>query len=125
MTTSVRLLLLASFLMSGLPASAQQNGTSSAPSTTTGQGYDPATAGLPRGSLDRGVPDLDPSVIHRQEEARKLDRKRRMVDSANRLLALSQQLQADLKGREATLDDQKKLDEITRLARQVKDQMRN
>jgi hypothetical protein len=125
MTTSVRLLLLTFALVLAMPAFSQRSGTASAPSTTTGQGYDPAKVGLPIGSIDDGALDLDPSVIHRREETRKMERKKRMVDSANRLLVLSQQLQADLKGREATPEDQKKLDEIARLARQVKDQMRN
>lgn len=128
MTTSVRLLLLTSTIVLAVPVFSQRSGTTgttSTPSTTTGQGYDPAKVGLPMGSIDGSALDLDPSVIHRREEARKLDRKKRMVDNANRLLVLSQQLQADLKGREATPEDQRKLDEIAKLARQVKDQMRN
>ncbi|MEK6396639.1 MAG: hypothetical protein V4734_01005 [Terriglobus sp.] len=108
-----------------MPAFPQQRGTPVPPGTTNGQGYDPAKSGLPSGMPDDTALALDPSVIHRREEARKLDRKKRMVDSANRLLVLSQQLQADLKGREATPEDQRKLDEIAKLARQVKDQMRN
>jgi len=128
MTTTVRLLLFTSVFVLATPVFSQRGGTTGAtstPSTTTGQGYDPAKIGIPMGSTDEGALDLDPSVIRRREEARKLDRKKRMVDSANRLLVLSQQLQADLKGREATPEDQRKLDEIAKLARQVKDQMRN
>lgn len=125
MTISARLVLIACAGLLTIPAISQQRGIPSAPSTTTGQGYDPAKSGLPMGSVDGGAEDIDPGIVHRREEARKLDRKKRMVDSANRLLLLSQQLQADLKGREFTPDDQKKLDEIAKLARQVKDQMRN
>lgn len=129
MTTSVRLLLILCAAMLAMPAvcqrdpgvttaptNAQRGNTSTSPSNTDVWGSNPQP-------LDGAV--LDPSVIRRREEARKLDRKKRMVDSANRLLVLSQQLQTDLKGREATPEDQKKLDEIAKLARQVKDQMRN
>ncbi len=125
MTTSVRLLLFASALVLAMPAFSQRSSTTSTPPTTTGQGYDPAKIGAPMGSIDDGALALDPSVVHRREEARKMERKKRMVDSANRLLVLSRQLQADLRGREATPEDQRKLDEIAKLARQVKDQMRN
>jgi hypothetical protein len=111
--------------MLAMPVVSQRSDSTSFPSTTAGQGYDPTKIGLPKGSMDDGARDLDPSMIRRREEARKLERKKRMVDSANRLLVLSQQLQADLKGREATPEDQAKLDEIAKLARQVKDQMRN
>lgn len=125
MTTLVRLLLIPCVLVSTVLAVSQQRGTPVPPTSTTGQGYDPAKIGSPIGRTDDDGFAIDPSVMHRREEARKLERKKRMVDSANRLLVLSQQLQADLKGREATPDDQKKLDEIAKLARQVKDQMRN
>jgi hypothetical protein len=70
--------------------------------------------------------DLDsPTMVYRRDAARKLERKKRMVDSANRLLQLTQQLRAELATREATPDDAKRLDEIARLARLVKDQMRD
>ena len=66
-----------------------------------------------------------PTMIHRREDARKLERKKRMVDNANRLLQLTEQLRAELAAREATPEDAKRLDEIARLARAVKDQMRD
>jgi len=62
---------------------------------------------------------------HRMEEARKIQRKKRMVDSANRLLELTQQLQASLREHAPNAEDEKRLEEIARLARRVKDQMRN
>jgi hypothetical protein len=70
-------------------------------------------------------PEFSRETAARREAARKVERKKRMVDSANRLLALTQQLRAELATREATPDDAKRLDEIARLARLVKDQMRD
>jgi hypothetical protein len=75
-------------------------------------------------SMDLMVdPDLR-EASRRREAARKLERKKRMVDSANRLLELTQQLRVELQSREAGPADAKRLDEIAKLARTVKDQMR-
>jgi hypothetical protein len=83
---------------------------------------DPALMSMP--SMDLMVdPDLR-DAARRREAARKLDRKKRMVDSANRLLELTQQLRVELQNREAGAADSKRLDEIAKLARTVKDQMR-
>lgn len=128
MATTARLLLFGLAIVFSVPVVAQSNNN---PTNVTGNpatSYNPANpanGGLPRDTMGEGGLDLDPSMVHRRDETRKLDRKKRMVDSANRLLALTQQLRADLQGREATPEDQKRLDEIARLARQVKDQMRN
>jgi len=127
MATTARLLLFGLAVVFSASVVAQSNNNSSATGNTN-PGYNPANpvnSGLPRDTAGEGGLDLDPTMVHRRDEARKLDRKRRMVDNANRLLALTQQLRADLQGREATPEDQKRLDEIARLARQVKDQMRN
>ncbi len=56
--------------------------------------------------------------------ARREDLKRRMVENAARLLVLTRDLQADLQSREANEADAKRLDEIAKLARTVRDQMR-
>jgi len=128
MATTARRLLFGLAVAFALSAAAQSNNN---PANTTGNpatGYsptDPVTSGLRRGNIDENGIEMDSAMVHRRDETRKLDRKKRMVDSANRLLALTQQLRADLQGREATPEDQKRLDEIARLARQVKDQMRN
>lgn len=128
MATTARLLLFGLAFVFSVPVMAQSNNN---PTNATGNpstGYNPANpanGGLPRDITGEGGMDLDPTLVHRRDETRKLERKKRMVDSANRLLALTQQLRADLQGREATPEDQKRLDEIARLARQVKDQMRN
>lgn len=47
-----------------------------------------------------------------------------MVENAARLLVLTRDLQADLQSREANEADAKRLDEIAKLARTVRDQMR-
>ncbi|MGI4757787.1 MAG: hypothetical protein ACRYGF_13160 [Janthinobacterium lividum] len=47
-----------------------------------------------------------------------------MVDNTARLLLLTRDLQADLQGREPTEADARRLDEIAKLARTVRDEMR-
>lgn len=127
MATTARLLLFGLAMTFSVPALAQSNNNRNVPGTppTVYNPANPVNGGLPRDTMDENGIELDPTLVHRRDEIRKLDRKKRMVDSANRLLALTQQLRADLQGREATPEDQKRLDEIARLARQVKDQMRN
>ena len=127
MATTARLLLFGLAMTFSVPALAQSNNNRNVPGTppTVYNPTNPVNGGLPRDTMDENGIELDPTLVHRRDEIRKLDRKKRMVDSANRLLALTQQLRADLQGREATPEDQKRLDEIARLARQVKDQMRN
>ncbi|AFL88283.1 hypothetical protein Terro_2363 [Terriglobus roseus DSM 18391] len=91
-----------------------------------GRGMDPSRPGNSTYPLDSSVsPDFPKEIVTRREAARKLERKRRMVDSANRLLELTEQLRAQLATREATPEDAKRLDDIARLARSVKDQMRD
>ena len=93
--------------------------TTANPST----GNIPGIAGIHTGD---SMSELESStMIHRREDARKLERKKRMVDNANRLLELTQQLRAELAAREATPEDARRLDEIARLARAVRDQMRD
>ncbi|MEZ2346020.1 hypothetical protein [Terriglobus sp. RCC_193] len=128
MTITARLLLFGCVAAFSVPVAAQSNSNPANATGNPGTAYNPANpanSGLPRSTVDENGLDLDPAVVHRRDEVRKLERKKRMVDNANRLLALTQQLRADLQGREATPEDQKRLDEIARLARQVKDQMRN
>ena len=117
MTMKRPLLLLALCTFLHLAAHAQ---TGRPPSTDN----DPFKACRPGDGANHDDDESAKFLQHRMAEARKLDRKRRMVDTANRLLALTKQLQDDLKGRAATPEDEKRLDEIARLARQVKDQMR-
>ena len=123
MITSKRLLQLSLFLCTSAPVVCRAQ-VSQSPHAYDSSPSDPFK---PDRTTDAANQDDDASMKflqHRMAESRKLDRKRRMVDTANRLLALTKQLQDDLKGREATPEDGKRLDEIARLARQVKDQMR-
>ena len=77
-------------------------------------------------SLDGINDELDKNLILRRDLARKVERKRRMVDAANRLVALTEQFQRDTAGHAALSDvDLKRLDDIAKLARAVKDLMRN
>jgi hypothetical protein len=81
---------------------------------------------MPSTSLDLSMsPDFARETSLRRERARKEERKKRMVDNANRLLELTRQLRAELATRETVPDDARRLDEIARLARLVKDQMRD
>ena len=68
--------------------------------------------------------DLDPDLRHRMMVSRREEMKRRMVDNASRLLEMSRQLDADLQGHEPTQADARRLDDIAKLARAVRDQMR-
>ncbi len=67
---------------------------------------------------------FDPNMSHRQMVSRREDLKRRMTENAARLLTLTHDLQAELEHREPTEADGKRLDEIAKLARTVRDQMR-
>lgn len=125
---SLRTVVYAVALTAALPnVVAAQNQRNNAPvyyppGSRTSSGVSPNTPGSALPDME----DADHEVFAKKMlEARKVERKKRMVDTANRLLVLTEQLQTDLRGREATPDDQKRLDEIARLARVVKDQMRN
>lgn len=85
--------------------------------------------GLPRPGLSRGDEDdpfrNNPGLRERMEKSRALDRQRRMVDDANRLVGLTAQYQKALEAHGTpTGDDQKLLAQIEKLARDVKDRMR-
>ncbi len=128
---SARLLLAATsicvLLWPQQTAAQGRNFPSSARPGQSSAGGPPAAPGTdPSSSMDMPMgPEFTRDTMARREAARKLERKKRMVDSANRLLALTQQLRVELATREATPEDAKRLDEIARLARTVKDQMRN
>jgi hypothetical protein len=72
-----------------------------------------------------GPDPLDsPDMRVRRENARKVERKQRMVSSANRLLDLTKQFEADLADHpEITPENAKRLDEIVKLAHEVKSRM--
>lgn len=123
MITSTRLLQLSLFLCTAAPVACHAQVNQPPPTYDRGNS-DPFKPGRPTDAANHDDDESMKFLQHRMAESRKLDRKRRMVDTANRLLALTKQLQDDLQGREATPEDGKRLDEIARLARQVKDQMR-
>lgn len=107
---------------SGLSAGAQISNSGTTPATTASG----RASADPNGnhSLGSELPSMDPNFFHRQMVARREEMKRRMVDGAARLLLLTRDLQTDLQSREATDADAKRLDEIAKLARSVRDQMR-
>jgi hypothetical protein len=80
----------------------------------------------PMSPMDSSMPpELSRQAAIYREAARKLERKKRMVDTANRLLELTQQLHAQVERGVSTPEDAKRLDDIAKLARSVKDQMRD
>lgn len=66
----------------------------------------------------------DPSLSHRQFVARRQEAHNRMVDNANRLLMLTRELQESVHLHEPTASDARSLDDIAKLARAVRDGMR-
>lgn len=70
------------------------------------------------------VPAADASIAHHQVLSRREEARRRMLVDAARLVTLTRELQADIHLHEADATDAKRLDEITKLARTVRDQMR-
>jgi hypothetical protein len=89
---------------------------------TMGAGTDPTNTHL-------GYPGMEDNPIAlsmriRRESLLKQQRKDRMVASAKRLLELTTQLQAEIAAHpELTADDAKKLDDIAKLAHDVKSRM--
>ncbi len=99
-------------------------------SSQSGTGYPLGTSSraLSSPSVNRTLggefPSVDPNFSHRQLVARREDLKKRMVENAARLLTLTHDLQTDLQSREATEADARRLDDIAKLARTIRDQMR-
>ena len=80
--------------------------------------------GAANGHFDLGFPGSDPNFSHRQLTARREELHKRMVENASHLLALARELQEDLQSHGATESDGKRLDDIAKLARAVRDGMR-
>lgn len=112
----------------GLAAGAQVPNQS--PNAGTGSSTSNSTSGRvgadPNGTRPFGteLPSMDANFYHRQMVARREDMKKRMVDNAARLLTMTRDLQTDLQSREPVAADAKRLDDIAKLARSVRDQMR-
>lgn len=100
--------------------------TSSPPPSIPPPSSLPRMTTLPHASYSTGndFPAFDPNFSHRQMVARREEVKKRMSENAARLLSLTRGLQADLQSRPANEADGKRLDEIAKLARSVRDQMR-
>lgn len=125
-----RCLLLALLVIAGVwlqGAEAQtlpSQQSSSGSSTSSNRSNTPniyAGSGLGTGI---GFPSYDPNLSHRQQVARREELHRKMLENATRLLSLTRELQDDLHQHEANDADAKRLDDIGRLARMVRDQMR-
>ncbi|MGI4852559.1 MAG: hypothetical protein ACRYF4_00770 [Janthinobacterium lividum] len=124
----LRLLCCLLPLLCALAAGAQ------VPNQSSSAGVSSSTSGSTSGhvSADPNVnrpfgselPIVDANFSHRQMIARREERKKRMVDNADRLLMMTRDLQTELQSREANPADAKRLDDIAKLARSVRDQMR-
>lgn len=99
-------------------ASAQNNvpSTSSAPSIYPGSGTNR--------SQDFGFPGIEPSTIHRQMLSRRDENYRHMQENAARLVVLTHDLQESIRMHGPEAADAKRLDEIAKLSRAVRDGMR-
>ena len=81
--------------------------------------------GLPHGDAEDDPFRDNPQLRDRLQRGRAADRQRRIVDDANRLVALTAQYRKALDAHGTpTDDDQKLLVQIEKLARDVKDRMR-
>ena len=82
--------------------------------------------GMPHSGNEEDGPFRDnPELRERLQKGRAADRQRRIVDDANRLVALTAQYRTALEAHgNPTGDDQKLLAQIEKLAREVKDRMR-
>ncbi len=73
-------------------------------------------------------PDLmsgtDPNLSHRQFLARRQEAHKRMLDNATRLLALTREFQQNIRLHDLGAEDGRSLDDIAKLARTLRDQMR-
>lgn len=85
----------------------------------------PAVPGAKNDPFGEDRAALDQKLEHSRERARELDRQKRMVDDANRLLALAVQYRTQVQEHgSATPEDERILAEMEKLARSVKDRMR-
>jgi hypothetical protein len=118
--------VLSALLLASVAAYGQNRGTPLPPDASTGGMPGPRNPLLiPMPSINMGnLPDDSPQVRARRENLRKVQRKERMVSSANRLLELTKRFQADLATHpDLTPENAKQLDEISKLAREVKSRM--
>jgi hypothetical protein len=104
---------------------AQQQPKSSQTTPTYNPTYNPNVNPNQTTNVDRmGMPMPESGIsVARREAFLKSEQHKRMVESTNRLLLLTQQFQADTHGRELTAADSKRLDEIAKLAHTVRQQM--
>jgi len=106
---------------------AQRGASSPTPPESLGGGVTGPrnTSLVPMPSIDMGMGAEESAEMRvRRENVRKLQRKGRMVSSANRLLALTKEFQADLAIHpEMTPENEKRLDDIAKLAHEVKTRM--
>lgn len=90
--------------------------------------FPPPVQTVPGGKNDPFGDDraaLDERMEHSRERARQADRQKRMVDDANRLLALAVQYRTEVQTHGSpTPEDERLLAEMEKLARSVKDRMR-
>ena len=94
-------------------------------SSTVGNGTTSGSLGSAH-TYDRPdlVPGYEPTFSHRQFVARRQEAHRRMLENATKLLALTRELQESVRQHEPTAAEARSLDDIAKLARAVRDGMR-
>ena len=91
----------------------------------SGAGSSPYGANSPYGAAESDSSEMDHRLEHSRARAREADRQKRMVEDADRLVALAARYRASITEHEhATPEDTRMLLEMEKLARSVKDRMR-
>lgn len=124
-------LLLVILALATAVGEAQKTTTAKPPSNTGASGSRPTIgsapygANSPYGETDGNTSEMERRLETARERAREVDRQKRMVEDANRLVALAARYRASLTEHEhATPEDARMLLEMEKLARSVKDRMR-
>ncbi len=122
-----RIVVAAGLALSVLPAAFAQRSSGSGAHGRTGGGLgqssNPGSGILLPGSDP--APETDGRLENSRARAREQDRQKRMVDDANRLVALTARYRASVSEHgSATAEDTRMLLEMEKLARAVKDRMR-
>jgi len=104
-----------------VPAGMAQNGTSGS-GAPRGSNFPPQIDLGPLASSD----DYDPAMMARRLRALNMERQKEMVSDTNKLLKLARELNAEVAGQRSdalTVDQLRKIAEIEKLARNVKERM--
>ena len=121
----LRSAVVGAVLLTGVPGMVSEGQMSQQPLPSSGR----ITTGLPPIDGRRpGEPDpVSPAILEQQARTRNNDRQRKMVEDTNRLVALATDLKMQVESQKDTSagDAAKKAEEIEKLAKSVRDRMKN